>query len=254
MYNKSSQMNKRQQKIFKMLEKNFEVKIADLSEHFGVTEMTIRRDLEKMEKMGLLKRTFGGAILVVKEDTIRLRNSIHYEEKVRIGKKAAELIRDGESIFIDGGSTTLQIARHLSPSKQITVVTNALNVAAELLDKGVTTLLTGGILMNSTASMVGPIAYATLSTMAFDRAFLGASGVSDVHGYSNSNNYETEIKKLVISCANEVNIVVDHSKFGVKSLFSFADLSQADRIITDAMPAESLQFACSESNVLIEIA
>jgi DeoR family transcriptional regulator, fructose operon transcriptional repressor len=254
MSNHFNQLNTRQEKILNLLKISLEVKISELREHFDVTEMTIRRDLEKLEQMNLLKRTFGGAILAIKEDTLRIRNQLYNEEKIKIGKKAAEGIQDNESIFMDGGSTTLQIAKHLPLLKGITVVTNALNIATELMERGITTVLTGGILLDSTASMVGPIASTTLSSMAFDKVFLGASGLSALHGFSNSNNYESEIKKTVIRNSKEVNVVIDHSKFGTRALFSFASIADVHRILTDKTPCDSLRQTCSDAGVLIDIA
>ena len=171
-------LNERQQQIMEMLSREGEVRIRDLKEHFSVTEMTLRRDLEKMEQIGVLKRTFGGAISVTQD--VRKRSVKMIEEKIRIGKKAAESVQPGESVFIDGGTTTLQVAKHLPTGIRITVVTNALNVANVLLEKGIRTIVTGGIALETTSTLVGPLAVEAISRMAFDRAFIGATGQGDV--------------------------------------------------------------------------
>ncbi|MGG1516548.1 DeoR/GlpR family DNA-binding transcription regulator [Paenibacillus oryzisoli] len=242
-------LNARQQQIKERLELLGEVKIGEMKDFFGVTEMTIRRDLEKLEQIGLLRRTFGGAIMIGKDVALKDRADLWTEEKSRIGRRAADLIQAGDSVFIDGGTTTVQIVRALKPRSNITVVTNALNVASELISKKISTIVIGGTMLETTSTMVGPIAAATISSMSFDRIFLGATGITSKHGYSNSNMYEAEIKKLAIRQATEVNIVVDQTKFGAKMLASFGELSKADRIITDRLPESELMTACREASV-----
>lgn len=245
----SMSLNERQQQLMTLLEATGEVKVAVLKETFGVTEMTIRRDLEKLEHAGYVKRTFGGAILASKDATLQDRSVVMTDEKSRIGQIAAALVQENESIFIDGGTTTLYVARHLKPGMNITVVTNALNVALELLEKRITTVVTGGMALEETATLVGPGAAESIGRMAFNRIFLGATGVSAKHGFSNSNMYEAEIKRLAIANATEVNVVLDHTKFGAKELFSFAPLDAVHRIICDQAPEQSLLAACKEYDV-----
>lgn len=247
-------LNARQQQMLERISQEGELRIAALKESYQVTEMTIRRDLEKLEETGAIKRTFGGAIFVGKDIALQERAGILTEEKTRIGRHAAALIRPGESVFIDGGTTTSQIARFLTSGMNVTVVTNALNVAAELSGKRIPVLMTGGMLMEATNSLVGPIAAQSLTGMAFDRIFLGATGVNIEHGFSNSNIYEAEIKQIAIRQAIETNIVLDHTKFGVKMLVSFSSLSGVQRIVTDRLPDEELGQACKEADVRLEVA
>jgi len=247
-------LNARQQQMLERISLEGELRVADLKDAYSVTEMTIRRDLEKLEETGAVKRTFGGVIFVGKDIALQERNGILTEEKARIGRYAAALVRPGESIFLDGGTTTSQIARFLPPGLEVTVVTNALNVAAELAGKRISVLMIGGMLREETNSLVGPIAAQTLAGMAFDRAFLGATGVSVEHGFSNSNVYEAEIKQVAIRQASETNIVVDRSKFGAKVLVSFSSLNGASRIVTDALPDEELALACRELGVSVDVA
>ncbi|WP_027091922.1 DeoR/GlpR family DNA-binding transcription regulator [Cohnella thermotolerans] len=253
-YAAQSNLNDRQRQMLERISREGEVRIADLREAFGVTEMTIRRDLEKLEETGSIKRTFGGAIFVGQDVALKERSGLHTEEKARIGRKAASLIRPGESVFLDGGTTTLQIARHLPVGMQVTIVTNALNVAAELTARQIPTIMTGGTLLETTHSLVGPLAVQGLSAMAFDRAFLGATGVSVEHGFSNSNLYEAEIKQLAIRQSAETAIVADRTKFGAKVLVSFAPLAGVRRIVTDERPDEAMLQACADSGVTVEVA
>lgn len=247
-------LNARQQQMLEHISREGELKLAILKETYPVTEMTIRRDLEKLEETGEIKRTFGGAIYIGKDIALQERAGILTEEKARIGRQAASLIRPGESVFIDGGTTTSQIAKFLPAGMKITVVTNAVNVLTELSGKQIPVLMTGGMLLEATNSLVGPIAAQSLAGMAFDRIFLGATGVNIEHGFSNSNIYEAEIKQIAIRQAAETNIVLDHTKFGAKVLVSFAPLAGVGRIVTDRLPDDDLHRACEEAGIQLEIA
>ncbi|MFK7696202.1 DeoR/GlpR family DNA-binding transcription regulator [Paenibacillus sp. HJGM_3] len=248
-------LNERQEQIVALLKAEGEVKIAALSKQFQVTEMTIRRDLEKLEQLTLLYRTLGGAISSTSVDMpLGERTSVRTDEKAAIGRAAAQLIRPGEAVFLDAGTTTLQIARRIPKGADITVVTNALNVAAELNGRQVQTLVIGGVLREATSSLVGPFAEEIMQKMAYDRVFLGASGFTLEHGFNNSNVYEAELKRIAMTKGAEVNMVLDHTKFGYQSLASFATLRQVNRIITNAAPPDEIVAACREAGVDLLIA
>lgn len=248
----TQRLNERQQRMLALLERTGDVRVPELKAQFGVTEMTIRRDLEKLEHMtGKVRRTFGGAIMVTGDVTLSDRTCVHAAEKAIIGRRAALSLRPGDAVFIDGGTTTLQLVRHLPPAMEITVVTNAINLAAELMAKRIPTLVTGGMLHEMTSTLIGPVCAEALSKMAFDRVFLGATGMSALHGFSNSNMYEAEIKRVAITRGKEINIVADRSKWGVQDLFSFAGLSVAHRLFTDPMAdrAGEVRQALEEASV-----
>ncbi|MGM8364894.1 DeoR/GlpR family DNA-binding transcription regulator [Virgibacillus sp. W0181] len=247
-------LNERQRQILDMLVAHKEIKISFLKKKFTVTEMTLRRDLEKLEQNGHLRRIFGGAILIESDIALRERVGVMREEKERIGKQAADLVLPGESIFIDAGTTTVQVARHLKREYVNTVVTNGLNVASELQERGISTIVIGGNLLDTTFSLVGPIAVDTLSNMAYDRVFVGATGLTVEHGLSNSNMHETEVKRTAIQQAGEVNILLDHTKFDVNGLASFAKLNQVQRIITDQLPNPKLLEGCKRNKVAVMVA
>jgi DeoR family transcriptional regulator, fructose operon transcriptional repressor len=248
-------LNERQERILEQLNEEGEIKIAALSKQFQVTEMTIRRDLEKLEQLTLLYRTLGGAISSAAVDMpLGERSHVLIEEKSSIGRAAAQLIQPGEAVFIEAGTTTLHIARRIAKGADITVVTNALNVAAELNGKQVQTIVVGGIMREATSSLVGPFAEEIIQKMAFDRVFLGASGFTLEHGFSNSNVYEAELKRIALSKAAEVNMVIDHTKFGYQSLATFARLGQVTRIITNVHPPDDILTACREAGVEVRVA
>lgn len=243
--------NERQLQMIEWVNQEGEVKVHTLREHFQVTEMTIRRDLEKLEQHGVLRRTFGGAIATGKDIALRERSEYLLEEKMKIGKLAASFVHKGASIFIDGGTTTFQVAKYLTPEMELTVVTNALNVAAQLADKKIQTIMVGGTIVEATYSLIGPLAMEAIDRFAFDQAFIGATGLNMDHGFSNSNMYEAELKSKVIRHTKETNIVVDHSKFGEKNLISFARLQQVQRIVTDRKPEKQWLGQCQEAGVQI---
>lgn len=247
----SNQINTRQQQILDRMALSGDVKLAELKETFEVTDMTLRRDLEKLEQLGMLRRTLGGAILIGKDIALLERTGVLMNEKMKIGLRAVQFIQPGDSIFIDGGSTTLQVAKCLRPNMNLTVVTNALNIAAELQGKQISTIVIGGILLEKTSTLVGPLACDSLAKLAFDRVFIGTTGATVKHGLSNSNMHEAEIKRFVIEQAAEVMIVMDHTKFGKKDLFSFASLSAIDRIVTDRLPDIELVQAFNDAAVEI---
>lgn len=242
-------LNARQQQLLERVQADGEVKIAEAKELYQVTEMTIRRDLERLEAAGYVKRTFGGAIFIGRDVSIQDRTGFMAEEKSRIGRIAASLIAPGDSVFIDGGTTTQQIVRHLPSGMEITVVTNALNVAAELSTKRISVVVTGGTLREATSSLVGPLAAQALTGMAFDRVFLGATGVNAEHGFSNSNLYEAEIKRLAVKQAAETIVVMDHTKFGSRALASFASLASVRRVVTDVPPQDGLAAAFEDAGI-----
>lgn len=241
--------NERQRQIIELVNMEGEVKVNSLKELFHVTEMTIRRDLEKLEQHGVLRRTFGGAIATGRDIALRERSEHMLEEKMRIGKLAASFVHKGASIFIDGGTTTYQVARYLPADLDVIVVTNALNVAAELADKKIRTMMVGGTVVEATRSLVGPLAMEAVERFAFDQVFIGATGWNQAHGFSNSNVDEAELKSKVIRQAKETMIVLDHTKFGERNLVSFARLQDVQRIITDREPDASWLELCRDAGV-----
>lgn len=245
------EFNDRQLAILEQLRNDGEVKIGGLKEYFGVTEMTIRRDLEKLERGGHVRRTFGGAILASPDVALRDRIVERADEKERIGRAAAALVRPGDSVFIDGGSTTLQVARSLPDGADVTVVTNAINVAAELSEKRIPTIVLGGSLLETTRSMVGHMTVEAASRMAFDKAFLGATGLHPAHGFSNTNLHEAEVKRAAIRQSKEAYAVMDQSKFGLTMLVSFAGLAEVTGLVTDRLPAGELGDLCRSAGLVL---
>lgn len=248
-------LNKRQDQILALLVNEGQVKLAELSKRFNVTEVTIRRDLEKMEQQGVLVRTFGGAILSQSKDvSINTREATMIKEKSRIGKAAAALIQPGEFIFIDSGTTTVHIVKHLDPGMPLTVITNAINIIVELQKRHIPAMMLGGMLWEGSSSLVGPDTEEMLKRLVFDRAFISATGFTVRDGFSNSNVFEIQLKGLAVAQAKEANVLIDQSKFGFRSLAPFAKTGDVQRIITDRLPDPEYIAHCKTEQVSIMIA
>lgn len=214
------------------------VKVADLSLEFGVSESTIRRDLRDMEETGLLERTHGGALPADStqvEPTFAEKTDQQLEEKRAIGALAASLVRDGDSVILDAGTTTLQVARALRGLRDLTVVTNAYHIAAELADQdSVQLIVTGGSIRGNTMALVGPIAERTLDELNVDWAFIATNGLDLHRGLTTPSQAEAQVKRRMIAAARNVAVVFDSSKLGKISFANIAPVDQIQTVITDS--------------------
>ncbi len=190
-----------------------------------------------MEKEGLLKRTHGGAINARVTDLelqFNVRANWHKDEKKRIGAAAAGLVKEGDTIILDAGSTNMEIARNLKRIENLTIVTNALNIAMELGGyPGINIILIGGTFKKSTISLVGSQAERSINEINVDKAFIGVNGISLREGLTNTSILEIGIKRAMINAAKEVIVAADSSKFGRVAFVSLAQLTAADKIVTD---------------------
>ncbi|MBE3554849.1 MAG: DeoR/GlpR transcriptional regulator [Thermicanus sp.] len=228
----------RRRKIIELLLMHGNVIVTDLSKRFNVTEETVRRDLEKLEKEGQLIRTHGGAYLseyVTKEYPVSLREQAFVEGKERIGSICAEMVLNGETIMLDSSTTSLYIARFLKKSKKkVTVITNALKVEIELSDQeNIKLVSTGGTLRTRSLSYVGYAATNSLSSYYADKAFVSCTGVHQKKGIMDSNEFEAEIRKMMMLHSEQKILVADYTKFGKTAFSLIADLNQIDIVVTD---------------------
>lgn len=224
--------------ILEELERRDQVTVNDLSHLLGVSEVTIRSDLARLRTTRQIFRTRGGAskpFTAPREKPVEEASSEREGEKRRIGACAASLVRSGETILLDVGSTTTELARALSNKLQnVTVVTNGLNIALALEHlPNVTVIVTGGTLRPLQHSLVNPLGEQVLSSLRADRAFIGCNGVSLEHGVTNLNLPETEIKRRMVECASEVIVLADHSKLEHISTARVVPLNCIHRLITD---------------------
>jgi len=211
--------------------------VAELSEAFGVSTMTVRRDLDWLEGRGLLRRVRGGAVRypgLIDEKSFRERGGEASQEKQAIGWTAAQLVRDGDRIILDAGTTTLQVARNLTDRRDVTAVTNALPVAEELAQcPHVSTILLGGMLKQRELCTVGPPVTSELSHLSVDKVFLSAAGFSLEKGAMDPDLREAEVKQAMIQAASEVILVADSGKWGVTALVQVTPLDAIDVLVTD---------------------
>lgn len=229
-------------KIKELLFSKKRVDVMELSELFSVTEVTIRRDLDKLEQMGVLTKTYGGAVL--NEELVPAANAVEeedefIEEKRMIGRIAARLIEDGEAVYLSPGTTCLEIARNLQ-EKRVTVVTNDLRIGLALKDyTGVKTIVTGGDLAHSSSALVGGAALQLLQGIYVNKAFLGVKGVHFDAGYTTGSYDEAMIIQAVRRIASEVIIAADYSKFDQRGFAKLGDLSLAKTLVTNKqIPSE----------------
>ena len=241
-------MNERQGKIIDILVESTAVSVADLSRQLGVSEVTIRSDLAFLEKRGRLIRSHGGARLagerVRQEYSFATRQQINAGQKKKIGELAASLIDPFDAILLDSSTTAVAVAyalRERDDIKDITVVPTGLWTAIELMaTPGINVLLSGGYIRPTTGSITGLPANEFLKSFNFQKAFLGAGGLTIEQGASDSHLMEVELKRCIVNYAQEVIVVVDGSKFGRQALASYAMPENIDKIITDASAPEDL--------------
>jgi DeoR family fructose operon transcriptional repressor len=216
--------------------------VTALAAEFQVSEATIRRDLSEIEQEGFLKRTHGGVILdpsANHEPQVSQRLEEEKEQKARIGKAAAEMVQDGEHIILDSGTTTLYIAKNLVHRSNITVITNDINVAAELRDaKGVTVIVVGGILEPNSYMLNGMFALNALKTLHVQKYFLGTSAIHAKYGSTNTNVDVVEVKRAMIETAQEIIIVSDDTKIGKVTLHEVVPIKGIHKFITGKEASE----------------
>lgn len=231
-------------KVQELFSKEEFVNFEELCQQFNASKSSIRRDLIQLEAKGILRRVHGGAISLQMRDEVldfnHLAVSFH-DEKARIGKKAASLVQNGQTVILGGGSSVVEVARNLN-DRPIQVVTNSIPVAQVFWEsKQVEVTLTGGYLYPRLGVQLGPICERMLHTVSADILIMGIMGVTK-SGLSDSNSLIVESIRAMIHCARKVVIVADRSKFGRDAMIHVADLSDIDMVVTDnALELESQQ-------------
>ncbi|MFD1362063.1 DeoR/GlpR family DNA-binding transcription regulator [Lentibacillus salinarum] len=228
--------NKRRDLVMKAIQEDGKVEINKLSDELNVSPMTIRRDLVQLEEDGKLIRTHGGAVLpkpLITETPFSTKESRHTEQKKLIAKKTLPFIKDGQTIILDSGTTTLELARLLSARKDITVITNDIKIAAELLDSQLKVFITGGELQTNVGALYGPQTHQFLKSIHVDMFFLGAHAIEMEAGITSPTFEKSLIKQLMIEAAETTWLVADSSKFDQKAFSKVCDFDQISGFITD---------------------
>jgi DeoR/GlpR family transcriptional regulator of sugar metabolism len=215
------------------------VRVSDLTQLLGVSDMTVRRDLDALARRGLVDKVHGGATAVgmpsVEEPAFETKALREHDEKELIAREAASLVRPGSAIALSAGTTTWALAKRLADVPGLTVVTNSMRVAGELHDApgDRTLILTGGI-RTPTDALVGPVADMVIRSLHFDTLFLGCHGIVELAGLTTPNLAEAQTNRELIRSARSVVVTADHTKWGTTGLSSFGDLEQVDVLVTDS--------------------
>ena len=229
----------RRREIVKILKNDGRVSVDNLVRQFGVSAVTLRADLGILAKQGILVRSYGGAMLPQEphqEFPLKVKETIHHAEKMRIARAAAQLISSHQTVILDSGTTTAEIARAIKRSglDALTVITHALNIAAELAGaSNISVIMTGGLMRHVSGSFVGPQAERFLSELHADHCFLGVDGLDPEIGLSTPDLLEAQLNTLMLKVSSQVTVVADSSKLGRRSLSVIAPMSSVRRLITD---------------------
>jgi DeoR/GlpR family transcriptional regulator of sugar metabolism len=248
----------RKEKILDLLKEDGSAKVIDLAKIFKVTEVTIRQDLEKLEKEGLVKREHGGVYLKNVEDQVRnfaLINQDNLSKKEIIAQKCLEFIHPGDTIILDSGSTTTEVAKKLKDINGLTVITNALNIALMLgANPNIEVVMTGGEFKPPTLSLTGQKAADFFKGLNVQKLFLATAGISLKSGLTYPSISDLVVKKAMIEAADTTYLVADSSKIGKSAFASLGALSLIDFIITDEGIEEKHKQVFKENDIELIIA
>jgi len=230
-------LNERHEYILDILRKQSSVSVISFANQLNVSEVTIRKDLSYLESLNLLYRAHGFAILInpyINDKHINEKEKINTEKKRAIGQYAASLITDNDSIIIASGTTVLSLARDIKTTTHLTVVTAAVNVATVLSkDKNIDVVQLGGILRNSSVSVVGPFAEKMMQDFSCSKLFIGVDGFDTSFGLTTTNLMEANLNRIMMKAAQKIIVLADSSKFGLRGFSKICDISEIDQIITD---------------------
>jgi DeoR family transcriptional regulator of aga operon len=236
--------------LLEVLAENGRVTVEDAADRLAVSQATIRRDFDQLAQQQMITRTRGGAVAngVSYDLPLRYKSARHSAEKQRIGAAAAALVVPGTVVGLNGGTTTTEVARALAvrpdlntgaDGTQLTVVTNALNIANELIVRPhVKMVLTGGVARPQSYEMIGPLSHRILADLSLDIAFIGVDGIDET-GATAHHEGEANINQLIVSRAAKVVVVADSSKLGQRAFARICELSEIDTLVTDAQADES---------------
>jgi len=247
-------LDQRRHEILTVIENEGIVALQQLTDRVQASESTVRRDLEYLEKIGQIRRTRGGAAYVGESLTTLDERSVQsLPEKQAVGKAAAALVSPGETVLLDGGTTTLEVARHLG-GKPLQVVTNSLPVATLLSNQPqIELVLIGGYLYPKTGVALGPLAMKALEQVNVRRLFMSVGGITE-KGLFNSNTLLADTERSMLSAAEEVIVVTDSSKLGHSALAHLCSLDRVHRVVVDAGIPEPWKKILADAGIALTIA
>lgn len=242
----------RHRRILQLVSSQTTVRTAEVARALNVTEETVRRDFEKLELDGQLTRTHGGALRgegARRDLPFTSREPMNVAEKRLIAQRALDFIEPGNTILLDASSTALELARQL-PDQPLTVVTNALKVAIELVDRQeMQVVMIGGTVNSRSLSAGGPLVDSALDFYNIEKAFISCRGVDPQRGLSESNDEHARLKRRIITLAERTYLLADHTKLPLRSNFFFANLGEIDVLITDSTPDAEIATALTAAGV-----
>lgn len=231
----------RRNEILEKLQKEKRVVVSELSQHYSVSEETIRRDLEKLEKDGLVIKSYGGAVLnehSIFDLPFNIRKNQRIVEKQKIAELTSSFVRDGEAVMLDASSTAVYIARGLREKKKLTVITNSVEIIIELFDVPEWNVIsTGGVSRERSFALVGPKTNQIIGSYHVDKAFISCKGLTIENGLTDSDEQDADSKRAMLNSAKERILVADSSKFGKSAFTKIAGLDGIDKVITEKKPS-----------------
>ncbi len=246
-------IDERRQHILSLIQNHGRALVGELSRTLSISQITIRKDLDNLQSKGLIQRTHGGALRLQSgalfDPSLQEKQKQHSKEKQRIAAAAVKMVQEGQCVMLDSGTTTTAVAHALKRFSQLTVITNAVNIAADLAGTDFEVILIGGTLRKTSFSLVGPLAEGVLEEMHADILFLGVDGFDLEIGLTTPNLLESRVNRAMVKAAGQVVAVCDSTKFNRRSLSRIVPLSAIHCVITDNGLPERIAEALSSQNM-----
>ncbi|MHB1938388.1 MAG: transcriptional repressor AgaR [Acidobacteriaceae bacterium] len=251
-------VDERRRHILELVQKQGRVLVGELSRELKISQFTVRKDLDYLQSKGLLQRAHGGALRIqystLVDPTFQEKEKQNFQEKERIAAAAVKMVLENQCVILDSGTTTMAIARALKQFQQLTVITNAVNIATELAGTNFEVILVGGSLRKNSFSLVGPLAEDNLEEMHADILFLGVDGFDLEVGITTPNFLGSRVNRAMVKAARQVVAVCDSSKFNRRSLSRIVSPSAIHCIITDRNLPQEIAEALRERNIDVVLA
>lgn len=250
-------IDERRRHILELIQSQGRALVSDLSEQLNISQITIRKDLDHLQSKGVIQRSHGGALRVQSsaliDPTLQEKQKHNFREKERIAAAAVKMVEEGQCIILDSGTTTTAVAERLKRFKQLTIITNAVNIAAELAGTDFEVILVGGTMRKNSFSLVGPLAEDNLEEMHADILFLGVDGFDLEVGITTPNFLESRVNRAMVKAARQVVAVCDSSKFSRRSLSRIALPGAIHHVITDQNLPKDIQEALRAMGIALTL-
>jgi DeoR family transcriptional regulator of aga operon len=246
-------IDERRRHILSLVQSQGRVLVGELSRTLGISQITIRKDLEHLQSRGLVQRTHGGALRLQSgalfDPSLQEKQKQHSQEKLRIADQAARMVQEGQCVMLDSGTTTTAVAHALKRFSQLTLITNAVNIAADLASTNFEVILIGGTLRKNSFSLVGPLAEDVLEEMHADILFLGVDGFDVETGITTPNFLESRVNRAMVKASRRVVVVCDSTKFNRRSLSRIIPTAAVHCVITDKNLPRETEEALRNQNI-----